>query len=110
MTVRVKLVCKLLKYFDENELPFIRVHRSYIVNLNFVKSYTKGSGGFLTMTDGTEVEVSASYIKVCLGAWEVFKIEQADSFKRLLSHIWSVSQWSDLRSFPLFVPYCLPRS
>ncbi len=57
-----KLVCKLLKYFDEIlELPFIRVHRSYIVNLNFVKSYTKGSGGFLTMTDGTEVEVSASY-------------------------------------------------
>jgi len=57
-----KLVCKLLKYFDEIlELPFIRVHRSYIVNLNFVKSYTKGNGGYLTMTDGTEVEVSASY-------------------------------------------------
>lgn len=56
------MVCRFLKHF-EGLLPtqFIRVHKSHIVNKQFIKSYHKGSGGFLTLTDDTEVEVSASY-------------------------------------------------
>ncbi len=58
----VKLICKFLKHFDEMlEEPFIRVHRSFIINLQFVKSYSKGAGGYVTMQDGSEIEVSASY-------------------------------------------------
>jgi two-component system, LytTR family, response regulator len=58
----VKLICKFLKHFDEMlEEPFIRIHRSSIINLGFVKSYSRGAGGYVTMKDGTEVEVSASY-------------------------------------------------
>jgi two-component system, LytTR family, response regulator len=57
-----KLICKFLKHFDEIlDDPFIRVHRSCIVNLQFVKSYSRGNGGSLTMHDGCEIEVSASY-------------------------------------------------
>lgn len=57
-----KLICKFLKHFDDLlEDPFIRVHRSYIVNLNFIKSYAKGAGGYVTLRDGSEIEVSASY-------------------------------------------------
>jgi two-component system LytT family response regulator len=37
---------------------FFRVHKSYIVNLNYVSRYIKGEGGTVIMTDGSEVEVS----------------------------------------------------
>lgn len=64
-----KLICKLLKHFEEMlGLPFIRVHRSYIINLQYVQSYTRGSGGFVTMTDGADIEVSASYKESLLRA------------------------------------------
>lgn len=57
-----RLICKFLKHFDDLlEAPFIRIHRSFIVNLNFVRSYSKGSGGFVVLQDGSELEVSASY-------------------------------------------------
>lgn len=55
-----KMVCRFLKHFDELlDKPFIRVHKSHIININFVKSYNKG--GFVTLTDNTEIEVSATY-------------------------------------------------
>lgn len=57
-----KMICKFLKHFDELlDDPFTRVHRSFIVNVNFIKSYSKSAGGFVTLTDGSEVEVSATY-------------------------------------------------
>ena len=57
-----KLICKFLKHFDELlEVPFVRVHRSFIINLNFIKSYSKGAGGFVTLLDGSEIEVSSTY-------------------------------------------------
>ncbi|MFZ1527835.1 MAG: LytTR family DNA-binding domain-containing protein, partial [Ferruginibacter sp.] len=57
-----KLICKFLKHFDEIlERPFLRIHRSFIVNLQFIKSFSKTSGGCITMQDGSEMEVSASY-------------------------------------------------
>ena len=53
---------RFLKHFDELlEAPFIRVHRSFIVNLNFIKSYSKGAGGYVTLADGSEIEVSSTY-------------------------------------------------
>jgi two-component system LytT family response regulator len=56
------MICKFLKHFDEVlEAPFIRIHRSFIINLNFIKSYSKGAGGFVTLLDGSEIEVSATY-------------------------------------------------
>lgn len=57
-----KLICKFLKHFDDIlDEPFLRVHRSYIINLDFIQSYAKGNGGYLTMLDGSEIEVSATY-------------------------------------------------
>ena len=55
-----KMVCRFLKYFDELlDFPLVRVHRSHIVNFNFVKSYHKN--GEIILQDNTEIEVSASY-------------------------------------------------
>ena len=45
----------------EEMLPkniFCRIHKSYIVNINYIKVYHKGRGGYLVMEDGTSIEVS----------------------------------------------------
>lgn len=54
------VACKSLKEFDELlvDYDFLRVHNSHLINLNYVKNYTKGEGGVVTMLDGTEVDVS----------------------------------------------------
>ena len=55
-----KMVCRFLKHFSEIlPFPFMRVHKSHIINVNFVKAYNKG--GFVTLQDATEIEVSSSY-------------------------------------------------
>jgi two-component system LytT family response regulator len=55
-----KMVCRFLKHFTEIlPLPFIRVHKSHIINLNCVKSYNKG--GIVMLNDGAEIEVSPTY-------------------------------------------------
>ena len=55
-----KMVCRFLKHFSEIlPLPFIRVHKSHIINMNCVKSYNKG--GIVTLSDETEIEVSPTY-------------------------------------------------
>jgi len=55
-----KMVCRFLKHFSEIlPLPFIRVHKSHIINLHFVKAYNKG--GYVTMNDESEIEVSTTY-------------------------------------------------
>lgn len=57
-----KMVCRFLKHFGEIlPYPFIRIHKSHIINFNFVKSYHKNSGGYVTLEDGTEIEISSSY-------------------------------------------------
>ncbi len=45
----------------ENKLPqgaFCRIHNSHIVNMNHVKEYVKGRGGYVVMIDGSNVDVS----------------------------------------------------
>jgi len=57
-----KMVCRFLKHFEEIlPPPFVRVHKSHIVNTDFVKSYHKNSGGYATLADGTEIEISSNY-------------------------------------------------
>jgi len=57
-----KMVCRFLKHFSEIlPYPFIRVHKSHIINSAYVKSYHKNSGGYVTLEDGTEIEISSSY-------------------------------------------------
>ena len=40
--------------------PFVRVHKSYYVNLNHVRRYIRGRGGYLVLKDGTQIPVSRS--------------------------------------------------
>jgi two-component system LytT family response regulator len=45
----------------EDILPeniFCRIHKSHLININYVKQYYKGRGGYVEMEDGTKIEVS----------------------------------------------------
>jgi two-component system LytT family response regulator len=52
---------KTLKDFEEmlSDHNFFRVHNANLVNLDFVKSYNKGKGGYLVLEDDTTIEVSS---------------------------------------------------
>ena len=55
-------VSKILKEIEEmlDEYSFLRVHHSFIVNLNEINKYVKGEGGYLVMSDGSSIDVSRS--------------------------------------------------
>ena len=59
---KTKLVaCRCLKEIEEqlqDFKSFLRVHHSYLVNLNEVTRYIRGDGGYLVMADGSSVNVS----------------------------------------------------
>ncbi|MFT3947349.1 MAG: LytTR family DNA-binding domain-containing protein [Agriterribacter sp.] len=54
------VVAKTLKEFEEllTEYNFFRVHNSHLVNLSLVRNYHKGKGGYITMEDGSNIDVS----------------------------------------------------
>ncbi len=54
-------VARTLKDFEEmlTDYNFYRVHNSHLINLAHIKEYNKGKGGYVSMVDGSEVEVSS---------------------------------------------------
>ncbi|AHM62476.1 LytTR family two component transcriptional regulator [Flammeovirgaceae bacterium 311] len=56
------LVSRTLKEIEEllEGHPFLRVHHSYIANLNEIVRYVRGEGGYLIMSDDSSVMVSRS--------------------------------------------------
>ncbi len=55
-----KIVSRTLKDFEDT-LPkekFFRIHKSHMVNLKYIKDYTRISGNFITMIDGSRIEIS----------------------------------------------------
>jgi len=55
--------CRTLKDMQEQLHDFtffVRVHHSYLVNLNEVTRYIRGEGGYVILTDGSTVNVSRS--------------------------------------------------
>ncbi|CAN5906034.1 LytTR family DNA-binding domain-containing protein [soil metagenome] len=67
------LITRQLGYYEEqlSEAGFIRVHSSHLVNITHIKNYRRGDGGYVVMSDGTNVEVSRSrkkdLLRVLLG-------------------------------------------
>ncbi len=55
------LVSKNIKFFEDYLLKhnmFFRPHRSYIINLHFVKQFLRQDGGLIVMKNGEEVDIS----------------------------------------------------
>ncbi|HPI09315.1 MAG TPA: LytTR family DNA-binding domain-containing protein, partial [Saprospiraceae bacterium] len=51
---------RTIKAYEDTltSLNFVRVHKKHIVNMNFMKTYIKGEGGYLIMENGDSIEVS----------------------------------------------------
>lgn len=54
------IVSKILRDIENllTDSGFFRVHKSHLINLNHIRKYVKGSGGSVTMSDSTVVEVA----------------------------------------------------
>ncbi len=69
------LVCKTLRDMEISlraEKQFVRVHRSFTINLNLLQKYTKGKGGCVIMEDQSVISVSAGRKQEFMKALERF--------------------------------------
>lgn len=66
----LKDIEELLKDFGN----FIRIHHSYVVNLNEVSKYIRGEGGYLVLSDGSTINVSRNRKEVLLKKFQHGKI------------------------------------
>lgn len=66
------LICRTLKYFEDvlREHRFLRIHRSFVINPEHVIRYSKGKGGFVTMKNNQELEVSPNKKKDLMELFE----------------------------------------
>jgi two-component system LytT family response regulator len=57
-----KIICasKPLHEYESllEDCNFIRIHKSYLVNIEYIREYVKGDGGTIMLTNGQEIEVS----------------------------------------------------
>ncbi len=54
------ITSKTLNNFERllSDLSFVRVHSKHLINLEFVKKYISGRGGYIVFEDGSQVDVS----------------------------------------------------
>ncbi|OFY53955.1 MAG: hypothetical protein A2X22_01640 [Bacteroidetes bacterium GWF2_49_14] len=54
------ITSKTLNNFERllADLSFVRVHSKHLINLEYVKKYISGRGGYIVFEDGTQVDVS----------------------------------------------------
>lgn len=57
---RKLMICRSLKYYESalSDFGFCRIHRSSIINLDYIKRYIKGKGGSVIMENGKEIQVA----------------------------------------------------
>lgn len=63
------LICRKLKFYENtlSQHGFCRVHRSFMINLEYVKRYIKGKGGTVIMENGKEIQVANARKQAFLG-------------------------------------------
>lgn len=51
---------KTIKAYEDllQTMNFYRVHKRHVINLNYMRKFIKGDGGYLVMDDGKKIEVS----------------------------------------------------
>ncbi len=70
------LVSRNLKNFEDIlclNKNFMRVHKSYIVNLEQVKAYNKSDGGSLELSTGNQIPVSSDSVALILEQIQIIK-------------------------------------
>lgn len=55
-----KIISHTLKDFEITlpKVKFFRIHKSHLINLKYIKEYSNFSGNYVTMIDGSKVEIS----------------------------------------------------
>jgi two-component system LytT family response regulator len=68
------LISKTLKEYDEllSDQGFVRVHQSHLINLDHISQYQKADGGYVVLTDGSNVPLSKNYKDNFLSALNKF--------------------------------------
>jgi two-component system, LytTR family, response regulator len=56
------LICRTLKEVEEllEGTNFARIHHSHLINLDHLRKYVRSDGGYVVMSDGSEITVSRS--------------------------------------------------
>ncbi|AWM12577.1 hypothetical protein DI487_00945 [Flavobacterium sediminis] len=60
---------RFLKNFEESlkeHSPFFRCHKSYIINTEYIVSYSKSDGGTVTLQNQIEIPVSGNKVEELL--------------------------------------------
>lgn len=67
-TMQKLVISKTLKDFEEllDQTQFARIHKSYIVNLKYIKEYSTTDGGVVKMTDGNQWSISRRQLELFL--------------------------------------------
>lgn len=60
---RKMMICRNLKFYEKalSEFGFVRIHRSHVINMEYITKYIKGKGGSVIMEGTKELMVSAGY-------------------------------------------------
>ena len=66
------LVSKTLKHFENllTDFDFMRVHKSHLINIQYVTKYVKGKGGQVILSDGSYIDVSVNKKKDLMGRFK----------------------------------------
>lgn len=70
------LVSRNLKNFEDilcSNPNFVRIHKSYIVNVNFVSAYNKSDGGNLVLKNGLHLPISSDKVQTILDSIQLIK-------------------------------------
>jgi two-component system LytT family response regulator len=71
------LISHNLKYFENmlsGETQFIRIHRSYLVNIHFAKRISRGDGVVLVLENNTELPVTGDKVELILNYFKFQKL------------------------------------
>lgn len=65
-TMQKLVITKTLKDFEDllDQTQFARIHKSYIVNLKYIKEYSTMDGGIVKMTDGNQWSISRRQLDI----------------------------------------------
>ena len=69
---RKVLICRTLKFYETllENYDFIRVHKSHMVNFQYIQQYKKGKGGQVIMCDGSSVDISPNRKEALMGKFK----------------------------------------
>ncbi|HBH50154.1 MAG TPA: DNA-binding response regulator [Bacteroidales bacterium] len=71
---RVIMVSKCLNEYQNmlDEYTFFRIHNSHLINLNHVVKYFRTDGGYVEMTDGSNIPISRSKKDIFINVMQKF--------------------------------------